>query len=233
MEVYRTPDECFEDLPDFNFEPRYRHVGELRLAHIEVGEGPPVVMLHGEPTWSFVYRKLLGPISEAGFRCIAPDHAGFGRSDKPVDPAWYGVEPYIGHTAGLLEDLDLRDVTLVVHDWGGPIGAAVALQQRDRIARLVILDTALDSKEVWMNETWVNFRNYVEATEDLPIGEIMRITCARTPPDDVIAAYNAPFPERAARAELMACRSPWRVRTRRRPRRSAYTTRCATIRCPS
>ena len=188
MEVYRTPDECFEGLPDFDFEPRYRQVGELRLAHIDVGEGPPVVMLHGEPTWSFVYRKLFGPICEAGFRCIAPDHAGFGRSDKPMDPAWYGVGPFVGHTAGLLEDLDLRDVTLVIHDWGGPIGAAVALQQRDRIARLVILDTALDSKEVWMNETWVNFRNYVEATEDLPIGEIMRITCAQTPPDEVVAA---------------------------------------------
>src|SRR5688572_23814641 len=194
MEVYRTPDECFEGLPGFDFEPHYRQVGDLRLAHVDVGEGPPVLMLHGEPTWSFIYRKLFGPISKAGFRCIAPDHAGFGRSDKPVDPAWYGLEPYVAHTSGLLEELDLRDVTLVVHDWGGPIGAAVALQQRDRIGRIVILDTALDSKEVWANETWVRFHDYVAATDDLPVGEIMRTTCAQTPTDEVIAAYNAPFP---------------------------------------
>jgi haloalkane dehalogenase len=194
MEVYRTPDERFEGLPDFDFEPRYRQVDEVRLAHVEVGAGPPVVMLHGEPSWSFIYRKLFGPISDAGFRCIAPDFAGFGRSDKPVDPAWYGVERYVAHTSGLLEELDLRDITLVVHDWGGPVGAAVALQQRDRIARMVILDTTLDSKDVWMNETWVRFHDYVAATEDLPIGEIMRTTCAQALPQDVIAAYNAPFP---------------------------------------
>ena len=198
MEVYRTPDERFEGLPDFDFEPHYRQVGELRLAHVEVGEGPPVLMLHGEPAWSFIYRKLFGPISEGGFRCIAPDYAGFGRSDKPVDPAWYGVERFVGHIAGLIEELDLRDVTLVVHDWGGPVGASVALEQRDRIARMVILDTALDAKEVWANETWVRFREHVEATEDLAIGAIMRITCAQPPPDEVIAAYNAPFPEPAA-----------------------------------
>ena len=200
MDVYRTPEERFEGLPDFDFEPRYRQVGDLRLAHLDVGEGPPVVMLHGEPTWSFVYRKLLGPISEAGFRCIAPDHAGFGRSDKPVDAGWYGVEPYVGLTTAVLEDLDLRDVTLVVHDWGGPIGIRVALQQRERVARMVVLDTALDAKELWMNETWVRFREMVEQTEDLPIGEIMKITCARELTDDVIAAYNAPFPDVAAQA---------------------------------
>ena len=195
MEVYRTPEDRFEGLPGFDFEPQYRQVGELRLAHVDAGEGPPVVMLHGEPSWSFIYRKLFGPIMDAGHRCIAPDHAGFGRSDKPVDPAWYGVERYVELTATLLEDLDLRDVTLVVHDWGGPIGVRLALEQRDRVARLVILDTSLDPKEVWMNETWVRFRELVEQTEDLPIGEIMKITCAQALSDEVVAAYNAPFPE--------------------------------------
>ena len=194
MEVYRTPDECFEGLPDFDFEPHYRQVGDLRLAHMDVGEGPPVVMLHGEPSWSFIYRKLFGPISKAGFRCIAPDHAGFGRSDKPVDPAWYGPEPYVAHISSLLEELDLRDVTLVVHDWGGPVGAAVALKDRDRIARMVVFDTVLDATEVWASETWVRFHDYVVATDDLPIGQIMRATCAQKPPSEVIDAYNAPFP---------------------------------------
>jgi len=198
MEVYRTPEERFEGLLGFDFEPRYRRVGDLRLAHVESGDGKPVVMLHGEPTWSYIYRKLFGPLTAAGYRCIAPDHAGFGRSDKPIDPAWYGLERYIELTGTLLDDLDLRDVTLVVHDWGGPIGTWLALARRDRIARVVILDTTLDPKEVWLNETWVRFREMVEQTEDLPIGEIVRITCATELADDVIAAYNAPFPEVAA-----------------------------------
>jgi len=215
MEVYRTPDERFEGLPDFDHEPRYRQVGDLRLAHVEVGEGPPVVMLHGEPAWSFIYRKLFRPISDAGFRCIAPDFAGFGRSDKPMDPSWYGVEPFVEHIGGLMEELGLREVTLVVHDWGGPVGAVVALAHRDRIARLVILDTALDSRDVWMNETWVRFRDYVEATDDLAIGQIMRTTCAQPPPEDVIAAYNAPFPEPAAQggAHGLALSAPRTVET--------------------
>lgn len=198
MEVYRTPEARFDGISGFDYEPRYRQVGELRLAHVEAGDGPPVLMLHGEPAWSFIYRKLFAPIMDAGYRCIAADHAGFGRSDKPLDPGWYGVERYVELTATLLEDLDLTDLTLVVHDWGGPVGARLALEHRERIARMVILDTALDPKEVWMNDSWVRFRELVERTEDLPIGQIMRLTCARDLADDVIAAYNAPFPEVAA-----------------------------------
>jgi haloalkane dehalogenase len=199
VDIYRTPEERFENLPDFDFEPHYREVGELRLAHIEVGDGLPVVMLHGEPTWSFIYRKLIPPLCDAGYRCIAPDHAGFGRSDKPTDPAWYGLDSHTELTGRLLEDLDLDDVTLVVHDWGGPIGVRTALAHRQRIARIVILDTALDPKDAWMIDAWVRFREFVERTEDLPIGAMMKTACALDPGDDVIAAYDAPFPERAAK----------------------------------
>jgi haloalkane dehalogenase len=198
MEVYRTPEARFDGIPGFDYEPRYRQVGDLRLAYVEAGEGPPVLMLHGEPAWSFIYRKLFPPIMDAGYRCIAADHAGFGRSDKPLDPGWYDIERYVELTARLLEDLDLTELTLVVHDWGGPVGARLALEHRERIARMVILDTALDPKEVWMNDSWVRFRELVERTEDLPIGQIMRLTCARDLAGDVIAAYDAPFPEVAA-----------------------------------
>ena len=198
MEVYRTPEARFDGIPGFDYEPRYRQVGDLRLAHVEAGDGPPVLMLHGEPAWSFIYRKLFPPLLDAGYRCIAADHAGFGRSDKPLDPGWYDIERYVELTAELLEDLDLTELTLVVHDWGGPVGARLALEHRERIARMVILDTALDPKEVWMNDSWVRFRELVERTEDLPIGQIMRLTCARELAEDVIAAYNAPFPEVAA-----------------------------------
>jgi haloalkane dehalogenase len=192
--VFRTPEERFEGLPDFAFEPTYRTVGDLRLAHIDVGEGAPVVLLHGEPAWSLIWRKVIPPIRDAGYRCVAPDHAGFGRSDKPIDPSWQSFERHVELTASLLEELDLRDVSLVLHDFGGPIGLMLALAKPDRIARIVILDTAIDPREAWMNETWVRTREFVESTEDFPVGELMRATCLDDPGEAVIAAYQAPFP---------------------------------------
>ncbi len=192
--VFRTPEERFERLPAFAFEPTYRTVGDLRLAHIDVGEGAPVVMLHGEPAWSLIWRKVIPPIRDAGYRCIAPDHAGFGRSDKPMNPGWHSFERHVELTGTLLEELDLHDVTLVVHDFGGPIGLMLALANPRRIARIVILDTAIDPREVWMNETWVRTREFVESIEDFPVGELMRATCLDDPGDEVIAAYQAPFP---------------------------------------
>ena len=200
MEVFRTPEERFEGLPDFAFEPHYRAVGDLRLAHLDVGEGAPVVMLHGEPAWSFIWRKVVPPVRDAGYRCVVPDHAGFGRSDKPIDLAWQSLERHVELTGTLLEALDLRDVTLVLHDWGGPIGLTLALAHPDRVARIVILDTAIDPREAWMNEAWVRFREFVERTEDLPVGEGMRGTCFQDPGDDVVAAYEAPFPNPESKA---------------------------------
>jgi haloalkane dehalogenase len=201
-EAYRTPDDRFTELPGFDFEPRYRTVGDLRLAHIDEGEGPPVVMLHGEPSWGFIWRRVLQPIREAGYRCLVPDHAGFGRSDKPLDPGWHSLEQHVRLTASLLEELDLRDVTLVGHDWGGPISATVALLAPDRVARLVILDTVIDPREAWMSEMWVRFREFVESTEDFPAGEIMRATCFRGLAEDAIAAYDVPFPTVESKAAL-------------------------------
>jgi haloalkane dehalogenase len=192
-QAFRTPDERFRGLPDFDFEPHYREVQGLRLAHLDVGEGPPILMLHGEPAWSFVFRKVIPPLVDAGYRCIAPDHAGCGRSDKPTDLGWYSMERHLELTESLLGDLDLRDVTLVLHDWGGPIGLTLAIARPDRIARAVILDTALDPSDLWMSERWAEFRHFVEQNEDLPVGWMMRATCATDPGDDVIAGYDAPF----------------------------------------
>ena len=120
-------------------------------------------MLHGEPAWSFIWRKLIPPIRDSGYRCVAPDHAGFGRSDKPTDPSWHSLERHVELTGSLLEDLDLRDVTLVVHDWGGPIGLTLALAYPDRVVRIVILDTVIDPREVWMSDTWVRLREWIES----------------------------------------------------------------------
>src|SRR6476661_1923401 len=140
VDAVRTSEDALEGLPDFPFRPSYRDVDGLRLAHVEEGEGAPVLFMHGEPTWSFLWRKVIPPVRQAGFRCIAPDLAGFGRSAKPTDIGFYTYDRHTELAATLLEDLDLSGLTVVVHDWGGPIGLRLAVEHRDRIDRIVILD---------------------------------------------------------------------------------------------
>jgi haloalkane dehalogenase len=204
MDVFRTPDERFENLPGFDFEPNYREVDGLRLAHIDEGDGRPVVFFHGEPTWSYLWRKVIPPVRDAGYRCIAPDYAGFGRSDKPTDFGWYSYDRHTELTATLLEDLDLRDATAVVHDWGGPIGLRLAVEHPDRFARIVIMDTGLFTGEQPMSDAWKAFRDFVERTEDLPVGFLVKGAVARDMPDDVLAAYEAPFPTPESKAGTRA-----------------------------
>jgi haloalkane dehalogenase len=204
MDVYRTPDERFEGLPGFDFEPNYREVDGLRLAHLDVGEGDPVVFFHGEPTWSYLWRKVIPPVRDAGFRCIAPDHAGFGRSDKPTDIDWYSYDRHCELAGSLLTELDIRGATVVVHDWGGPIGLRMAVDHADRIDRMVVMDTGLFTGEQKMSDAWKAFRDFVERTEDLPISFLVKGACARGMDDDVAAAYDAPFPEAKAKAGARA-----------------------------
>src|SRR6202051_2031990 len=120
--VERTPEGALGGLPGFPFAPHYREIDGLRLAHVDEGEGAPVIFMHGEPTWSFLWRRVLPPVRDAGFRCVAPDLVGFGRSDKPADIGFYTYDRHVELVAALLEDLDLTGATIVVHDWGGPIG---------------------------------------------------------------------------------------------------------------
>ena len=204
MDAIRTPDDLLEDLPDFPFAPHYRQVDGLRIAHLDEGDGPPVVFLHGEPTWSFLWRKLIPPVRDAGFRCIAADQPGFGRSDKPMDVDWYSYDRHTDFAASLLADLDLRDATVVVHDWGGPIGLRLAVEHPGRIARLVITDTGLFTGHQRMTDAWKAFRDFVQRTEDLPIGFLVRGACKTDPGDEVIAAYDAPFPSVASKAGARA-----------------------------
>ena len=203
-DAIRTPDELLVDLPDFPFEPSFRDYDGLRLAHLDEGEGSPVLFFHGEPTWSFLWRKVIPPVRDAGFRCIAPDLAGFGRSDKPIEIDWYTYDRHTASMAALLERLDLREATVVVHDWGGPIGLRLAAEQADRIARIAILDTGLFTGRQKMTEAWIAFRNFVERTEDLPVGFLVRGACKHDPGDDVVAAYEAPFPNAASKAGARA-----------------------------
>jgi haloalkane dehalogenase len=204
VEVQRTPEEALRDLPEFPFTARYHEVDGLRLAHIEDGEGAPVIFLHGEPTWSFLWRKVIPPVRDAGFRCVAPDLAGFGASDKPTDVGWYTYDRHTDLARTLLDDLDLRGATIVVHDWGGPIGLRLAAEHPDRIERLVILDTGLFTGRQRMTDAWMRFRDFVERTEDLPVGFLVRGACKHDPGDDVIAAYDAPYPDAASKAGARA-----------------------------
>ena len=201
-EAFRTPDDAFADLPDFPFEPRYREADGLRLAYLDEGDpaGTPVVLWHGEPTWSFLWRKLIGPLVDAGLRCIVPDQPGFGRSDKPVDLGWYTYDRFTEHAHGLLEHLDLRGATFVVHDWGGPVGLRTAVEARERVDRLVVMDTGVATGHQRMSEAWQAFRAFVERTEDLPVGFLVQGATATELPDAVVRAYDAPFPSPEAKA---------------------------------
>jgi haloalkane dehalogenase len=203
-EIERTPEERLEGLPDFPFRAHYREVEGLRLAHRDEGEGAPVMFMHGEPTWSFLWRNVMVPVRDAGFRCIAPDLPGFGASDKPTDVAWYSYDRHTWYAASLLEDLDLHGVTMVVHDWGGPIGLRLAVEQRERVDRLVMLDTGLFTGRQRMSDAWLRFRDFVDRTEDLPISLLVRGACLRDPGPEVLAAYEAPFPNPASKAGARA-----------------------------
>jgi haloalkane dehalogenase len=203
-EVFRTPDERFESVPDFPDPPRYRDVDGLRLAHVDVGEGAPVVFFHGEPTWSFLWRHVIPPIRDAGFRCIAPDLVGFGRSDKPTDVGWYSYDRHAALAAALFEDLDLRGATVVVHDWGGPIGLRVAVEQPERVERMVLMDTGLFTGHQRMSENWLRFRDFVARVDDLPVSLLVRRACKADPGDEIAAAYDAPFPTPESKAGAKA-----------------------------
>lgn len=203
-DAIRTPDELFADLPDYPFAPHFREWEGIRLAHIDEGDGPPVLFVHGEPTWSFLWRHVIGPVRDAGFRCIAPDLPGFGRSDKPIEPDWYSYDRHTAAVTALVEELDLTGATVVVHDWGGPIGLRLAAEQPERIARIVVMDTGLFTGEQRMSDAWLAFRDFVEKTEDLPVGFLVQGGCRTPPAPEVIAAYDVPFPNAAAKAGARA-----------------------------
>lgn len=193
VDSVRADSRAFDEAPDFSFVPHFRAWEGLRLAHIDEGEGPPVIFVHGEPTWSFLWREVIRPVRDAGYRCIAPDLPGFGRSDKPTDIGWYSYDRLCDAVASLLLELDLRDATMVVHDWGGPVGLRLAVEHPHRISRMVILDTGLFTGHQTMTDAWKEFAAFVARTEDLPVGLLVRRACKRDPGARVVAAYEAPF----------------------------------------
>ncbi|MHB1537744.1 MAG: haloalkane dehalogenase [Solirubrobacteraceae bacterium] len=204
VDFVRTAEEALEGLGGYPFASRYRDFEGLRLAHLDEGEGRPVVLVHGEPTWSFLWRKVLPSIRDSGSRCIVPDLPGFGRSDKPTEIGWYSYDRHTAALASLVDELDLADATIVVHDWGGPIGLRVAVERPERIARIVILDTGLFTGTQRRTDAWLAFRDFVARTEDLPVGMLVRRGCAQDPGDETVAAYDAPYPDAASKAGARA-----------------------------
>ena len=192
VDVFRTPDERFAGLPGFEFRPNYAEVDGLRLHYLDEGEGRPIVCFHGEPTWAYLYRKMVAPLVESGHRVICPDLPGFGRSDKPTDRGWYTFDRHLQHISALLDDLDLSEVTVVVQDWGGPIGTSWAAENADRVGALVILNTGLFLGRV--SKGFMAWRNFAEKNPDLPVGFVIQGGTKTELPDDVVAAYEAPFP---------------------------------------
>jgi haloalkane dehalogenase len=203
-DAVRTPDERFADLPGFPFAPRYLDQDGLRMHYLDEGDGDPVLCLHGEPTWSFLYRKAIPALTAAGARVVAPDYFGFGRSDKPTDGGWYTFDRHCDSIRRLVEELDLRRVTLVVQDWGGPIGLRLAVEQPERVDRLVLLNTGLGGGRP-PSESWLRFRDVVRAAGgDFQPGRLIRTAAVRGLADDVVAAYDAPFPTPESKAGALA-----------------------------
>ena len=203
MEAYRTPDEHFQNLPGYGFAPHYVDQDGLRLHYLDEGSGPPVLLLHGEPTWSYLYRKVIPELTGAA-RAIAPDYFGFGRSDKPLRLEDYTYDFHAGSIARLVEQLDLRHLTVVVQDWGGPIGLRLAVEQPERVARLVIMNTGIGGGRPPSDE-WLRFRDFLRrvGTELVP-GKLVRISAVQPMSDEVEDAYSAPWPVPESKAGILA-----------------------------
>jgi haloalkane dehalogenase len=207
MRLVRTPEDRFTGLPDFDYPPRYVDVGGPRLAWVEAGppDGEPVLLLHGEPSWSFLYRKVMAVLAGAGLRAIAADLIGFGRSDKPAE---IGDHTYARHVewirAFAFDRLDLREVTLVGQDWGGLIGLRLVAEHPDRFARVVAANTGLPTGDQPMPEVWLRFREVVRTAPELSVSRLVRSGCQTALPAAVLAAYDAPFPDPAYMAGVRA-----------------------------
>lgn len=201
MDILRTPDERFNDLPDFPYEPHYIEIEGMRVHYVDEGKGEIILCLHGEPSWSFLYRKMIPSLSE-GHRVIAMDFIGFGRSDKFRDTKDYSFQMHRDTLKAFIESLDLDGITLVVHDWGGLTGLTVATELPERIARLVIMNTGLPIGEEPMPDAFLQWRKLAERIPNIPVRRVINMGLSEPGKmsREVLAGYEAPFPDESYKA---------------------------------
>jgi len=207
MKALRTPDERFQNLPGYPFAPHYMDVpdgegGALRMHYLDEGprDGKIVLLLHGEPSWSYLYRKMIPGIVAAGYRAIAPDLIGFGRSDKPSEQADYTFQRHIDWLTSFLVQMDLRDVTLLAQDWGAVLGLRIAAENEERFARIIIGNGGLPTGDRPPNEAFMRWQKFSQTSPRFEIGHLIQSSTVTTLPDEVVAAYDAPFPDDSYKA---------------------------------
>lgn len=217
MTVLRTPDSRFQQLPDFPYEPQYSGVrhplyGELRMHYVEAGPraGITVLLLHGEPSWSFAYRHVMRELAGRGIHCLAPDHIGFGRSDKLPQRGDYNYAQFVEWLHAFIVNLDLQRIVLVAQDWGGPIGLSTLAAMPERFVGAVLANTLLPNCEPppkgvagWPGEAISAWVDLASTSHDLPVGEIVSSVAVDSLPADVVAAYDAPFPDATYKAGVL------------------------------
>jgi haloalkane dehalogenase len=195
--VLRTPDDCFENLPDYPFEANYVDVDDLRVHYLD--EGPkfadPILLMHGEPSWSYLYRKMIPGLVAAGHRCIAPDLIGFGKSDKLTSRKDYSYQFHIDTMEGFVKGIDLKNITLFCQDWGSLIGLRVLIDNLDLFKRLIVANGGLPTGHGEPSEAFMGWLEYSQKVEVFPVGKIINGACVSDLSDEVIAAYNTPYPQ--------------------------------------
>lgn len=202
MQYLRTPDERFENLPDYDFEPNYLQVrdgegGKLRVHYVEAGprDAAPILLLHGEPSWSYLYRRMIPPLAAAGHRVIAPDLVGFGRSDKPVQQEDYSYQRHMDWLGSVVVELNLSDITLFCQDWGGLLGLRMVGEAPQRFARVIAANTFLPTGDESPGPAFLKWREFSQAVPEFPAGEVIRRGTVSDLSPEVAAAYDAPFPD--------------------------------------
>lgn len=200
MDVLRTPDDRFARLPDFPYPPRYQEVDGPRIHYVDVGEGPVVLLMHGEPTWSFLYRKMIRVLTEGGFRVLAPDLVGFGRSDKPAAVSDHSYARHVEWMSGWLRAVDPDGITLFCQDWGGLIGLRLVAAEPDRFARVAAANTGLPTGDQDLGEAFAAWRRFALDVPEFPVGAIVQGATVTDLPAEVVAAYDAPFPDESFKA---------------------------------
>ena len=207
MKALRTPDERFKDLPGYPFAPLYLDVpsgdgGRLRMHYVDEGprDDEVVLMLHGEPSWSYLYRKMIPIVTGAGFRAVAPDLIGFGRSDKPSERSDYTYQRHVDWMKALVTGLDLRRITLVCQDWGGLIGLRVAIEDASRFLRIVAANTFLPTGDQPPGKAFFQWRDFSQSVPELPVGMLLQTATVTELTPVVMAAYDAPYPDESFKA---------------------------------